>query len=109
MAIEYFAGDERPYWQPTIEIEGAAEDYSSGYTFEVTIGRRRGVSIDDPVVTKSSGINGFPAGLVVVAWAVGELAIAPSTEYAVQLRVIRTSDGRDFTIEDDMTIKARMG
>ena len=107
MAIEYFAGDERPYWQPTITIEGVSEDLSSGFTFEVNIGKRRGRRLDDPVVTKTSGITGFPDGLVVVAWAVGELAIAAG-DYAVQLTVIRTSDGRDYTIEDTITINPRM-
>jgi hypothetical protein len=104
MAIEYYAGDERPYWQPTIEIEGATEDLSSGFTFEVNIAT---TATATPVVTKTTGITGFAAGLVVVAWAVGELAIAAGS-YVVQLTVVRTSDSRDYTIQDKIKIKPRL-
>lgn len=104
MALEYFAGDERPYWQPTIEVEGVTEDYSSGFTFEVNIAASTSSA---PVVTKTSGITGAADGLIVVAWAVGELAITPG-RYVIQLTATRTSDSRDFTIQDTIKIKSRL-
>jgi hypothetical protein len=104
MAITYYAGDERPYWEPTVEVEGVTEDLSSGYTFEVNIGA---TATATPVVTKTTGITGQPAGAIVVAWGVGELAIAPGT-YVIQLTATRTSDSRDWTIQDKIKIKARL-
>jgi hypothetical protein len=104
MAIEYYAGDERPYWQPTIEVEGVAEDFSSGFTFEVNVAA---TATSTPVVTKTSGISGFADGLIVVAWAVDDLAIAAG-RYVVQLTATRTSDSRDFTIQDTLKIKPRL-
>lgn len=104
MALEYYAGDERPYWQATVEIDGATEDLSSGYTFEVNIAATATAA---PVVTKLSGIAGFPDGLVVVSWATGELGIDAGT-YVIQLTATRTSDSRDWTIQDRIKIKPRL-
>ncbi len=99
--LEYFAGDERPAWQATITVNGVAEDYSSGYTFEVKV-----ISVSTVVLTKTTNITGGAAGVVTVAWAAGELAITPGP-YTAQLRVIRSSDTLDFTITEAMLIKAR--
>lgn len=104
MSLEYHAGDERPYWQPTVEIDGATEDLSSGYTFEVNIAA---TATATPVVTKTSQITGAADGLVIVAWAPGELAIEPG-RYVIQLTATRTADTRDWTIEDKIKIKARL-
>lgn len=104
MTIEYFAGDERPYWEATVSIDGETEDLSSGYTFEVNIATSATAT---PVITKTSGITGGPAGVVTVAWAVGELAIATGT-YVVQLTATRTLDTRDWTIQDKIKIKPRL-
>jgi hypothetical protein len=104
MALEYFAGDERPYWQATVTVDGVAEDMTSGYTYEVNVASSATAT---PVLTKTSAITGGPAGLVTVAWSVGELALAPAT-YVVQLTATRTSDSKDWTIQDKIKIKPRL-
>lgn len=106
MTIEYFAGDERPYWEATVTIDGDTEDMTSGYTYEVNIAATA-TATATPVVTKTSGITGAAAGVVTVGWAVGELAIAPAT-YVVQLTATRTSDNKDWTIQDKIKIKPRL-
>lgn len=104
MTISYFAGDERPYWEATVTIDGATEDLTSGYTFEVNIAA---TTTSVPVVTKTSGITGATAGVVTVAWATGELAIDPGT-YVVQLTATRVSDSKDWTVQDKIKIKPRL-
>lgn len=105
MALEYYAGDERPYWELTVEVEGTTEDLSSGYTFEVNIAPL--ATSSTPTVTKTSGITGAANGQVTVAWAVGELAIAAGT-YVVQLTATRTSDSKDWTVQDKIKIRPRL-
>lgn len=104
MTITYFQNDERPYWQPTVTIDGVAEDMSSGFTFEVNIALTLAT---EPVLTKTTGIAGGPDGLVVVGWAVGDLDVDPGT-YFVQLTATRTSDSKDWTIQDKIKIKQRL-
>ena len=104
MTIEYFAGDERPYWAATVTVDGVAEDMTSGYTFEVNIAPSATTS---PTVVKTSGITGGPNGVVTVAWATDELAIDPG-RYVVQLTATRTSDSKDWTVEDRIKIKPRL-
>lgn len=104
MALKYYAGDERPYWQATVEVEGVAEDLTSGYTFEVNVAS---TATATPVLTKTSGIVGGPDGLVTVGWAVGDLALTPG-DYVVQLTATRTSDSKDWTIQDAIKIKPRL-
>lgn len=104
MSLKYYAGDERPYWQATVEVEGAFDDLSSGYTFEVNVATSVTAT---PVLTKTSGITGGPNGLVTVAWAVGELALA-ARDYVVQLTATRTADNKDWTIQDTLKIKPRL-
>jgi hypothetical protein len=105
MTIEYFAGDERPYWEATVTVDGVAEDLTSGYTFEVNIAPT--ATTTPSTVVKTSGITGAAAGVVTVAWATGELAIATGT-YVVQLTATRTSDSKDWTIQDKIKIKPRL-
>lgn len=107
MTIEYFARDERPYWEATVEVEGALEDLSAGYTFEVNISPYPVRATTVPLVTKTTGITGATAGVVTVAWAPEELDLAPAT-YAVQLTATRTVDGKDWTVEDQLLIKPRL-
>jgi hypothetical protein len=108
MSLEYFQGDERPYWQATVTIEGVGEDMSTGYTFEVNIAATLAAT---PVLTKTSGITGGPDGLVTVAWAVDDLDIPPlanNGKYFVQLTATRTSDNKDWTVQDKIKIKSRL-
>lgn len=107
MTLEYFARDERPYWRATVEVEGAFEDLTAGYTFEVNIGPSPVTVASLPVLTKTTGITGGPAGLVTVAWLADELDLDPGT-YAVQLTAIRTSDGKDWTVQDKIKIRPRL-
>lgn len=100
--IEYFAGDERPAWQPTVSVNGTTEDMTTGFTFTVKAIDQNG-SID---LTKTTGIAGGPGGVVTVTWAAGELALTPG-RYTVQLTGVRNSDGLDWTIQDQMLIKKR--
>lgn len=107
MTIEYYARDERPYWRATVEVEGAFEDMTTGYTFEVNIGPYP-VTVDSlPVFTKTAGITGGPGGLVTVAWIDGDLDLDPGT-YSVQLTAVRTSDGKDWTVQDKIKIRPRL-
>lgn len=78
----YAKGAERPGLELWIQDRsGTLIDFSSGYTFELTIGSPG----DTPLLTKSSGISGAtgsgvePSGSpnVVVTWAADELDITP--------------------------------
>lgn len=101
MTYTYFAGDELPGWEPAISTNGVARDYSAGYTFECKV-----VDAANAVVlTKTTGIVGG-VGTVTVQWSAGELALATGS-YTRQLRVIRTVDSYDLTIQSPMRIKAR--
>lgn len=102
--IEFFAGDERPYWEATVRVSGELDDMTSGYTFEVNLATSLGAT---PTLTKTAGITGGPAGAVTVAWAVGELEIPVGTYYA-QLTATRTADNKDWTIQDKIKIKSRL-
>lgn len=108
MTLEYFQNDERPYWQATVEVEGVREDMTSGFTFEVNVAATLAAT---PVLTKTSGIIGGPDGLVTVGWAVGDLNIPPlanGAKYFVQLTATRTSDNKDWTVQDKIKIKTRL-
>ena len=102
--IEYFAGDERPYWEPTVEVSGVADDMSTGFTFSVKLSTS---ATTTPALTKSTGITGAAAGAIVVAWAAGELALTPGL-YVAHLTVTRTSDSKEWTVEEQFKIKARL-
>lgn len=104
MTLQYFQNDERPYWAATVTIDGEAEDMTSGYTFEVNVA----LTLDTaPELTKTSGIVGGPDGLVTVGWAVGDLDLDPGTYFA-QLTATRTSDNKDWTVQDKIKIKKRL-
>lgn len=104
MTLTYFAGDERPYWEATVLIDGVGDDMSSGYTFEVNVAP----TVDaTPVLTKTTGIIGGTGGVVTVGWEVDDLALDPGT-YFVQLTATRTSDDKDWTVQDKIKIKARL-
>lgn len=100
----YRRGDERPAWQATITTNGSGENYSSGFTFRVTLAL---VSTPTTVaLTKTSNITGTSGGVVSVNWAPNELDLAPGL-YEAQLRITRSSDSTEQTITDQLLILAR--
>ena len=100
MALRWHAGDELPHWVSTIRInDSTATDLSSGWTFVVTL--RQGTAT--PVLTKSTNITGAAGSVVTVAWADGDLAVAPGT-YRARLVATRTSDSAEFTVPDTFDI-----
>jgi hypothetical protein len=104
MTLTYHRGDERPAWQATVTVNGQADDLSSGYTFAVKIATRRNA---EPVTTKTTGITGAAAGIVTVAWSGNALNITPG-RYIAQLKATRTSDSAEWTIEEEIEIRARL-
>lgn len=100
--IEYFAGDERPSWEATITVAGVAEDLSSGHTFEVVIATRPA-----GIFTKTTGITGGADGVVTVDWEPDDLALTPG-DYLAQLTVTRTSDSKEWTVEETIRVKRRL-
>lgn len=99
-SLRYTRGDELPAWAETVLLNGAVPDLSSGHTFSVVI--RDG---DVAVLTKTTNITGSALGVVTVAWADGELDIAPDV-YRVVLTVTRTSDSAEWTVQRPIEIVA---
>lgn len=87
-------GDELPAWQPTITVDGIAEDYTAGHTFAVVITDHAGTEL----LNKTEGITGQAAGTVLVEWAPAELAIATGT-HRMRLTITRTADDRSLSID----------
>jgi len=100
-SLMYFRGDERPAWVETVTINGTADDMTTGYTFSLQVKLGTGSA----VLTKTTNITGAAAGVVTVAWAEGELDIAPGVYRAV-LTATRTSDSLEWTIERNLTVQA---
>lgn len=101
--IGYFAGDERPAWQPTITIDGSTEDYSTGFSFKVEVLTKTGTV----QFTKTTGITGNSDGSVTVDWATSsELSTLDPGVYVARLRIRRDSDSKDVTLEADLSIRA---
>lgn len=102
MALQYFRGDERPYWQGTVTVSGVADDMSSGFTFTVKIAS---ALTETAVLTKTTGITGGTGGVFTVAWATNDLDIAPG-EYVATCTARRTSDSKDWTVSERLTVKS---
>lgn len=100
--LSYYRNDERPDWQATVTVNGTADDMSTGYTFTVRVATSPTATA---VLTKTTNITGATGGVVTVAWAAGELDIAPGT-YIATLTARRTSDSRDWTISEQLTIRS---
>lgn len=101
--IRYYKGDERPSWVPTVTINGATDDLSSGYTFTVKLVTDLTAT---PTVTKTTGITGATGGTATVAWATDELNIAVG-EYLAVFTAKRTSDNAEWTVTEQLEIRAR--
>lgn len=102
MTLQYSAGDERPYWQATVTVNGTTDDMSTGYTFNVNVYS----DVTDPVLTKTTNITGAAAGVVTVTWTADELDIAAGN-YTAELTAKRTSDDAEWTIREPLRIIAR--
>jgi hypothetical protein len=97
--ITRFVNDEQPDWVETITSNGVTADYSSGYTFTVTIINQAGTTL----LTKTTGITGATGGQITVAFTGAELAAALVTAtfaadnviYQMRLTPRRTSDSSD--------------
>lgn len=104
MSLSYYQNDERPDWVATVSLNGASDDMSTGYTFEVKIAASPTATA---ALTKTTNITGAAGGVVTVAWAASDLNIEPDI-YIVQLKVTRTSDSKEWTVQDTLEIKARL-
>jgi hypothetical protein len=102
--LDYFAGDERPYWETTVTIDGAADDMTTGYTFEVALAA---TPTSTPVLSKTTGITGGADGVVTTAWAVVDLDVPPG-RYVAHLTATRTADSLQWTVDEVVNIKRRL-
>ena len=100
------SGAELVDWTANFEVDGAAVDMSSGWTFQVTCAARGSTTA---LFTKTTNITGTTTGCV-VSWATtGELTSLPATQaagtvYDLQLRCRRTADSRDLIQREQITI-----
>ena len=102
MALRYYRSDELPSWEATVTVNGDSYDYTTGWTFTVTLTNSAGTV----ALTKTDNITGATAGVITVAWEAGELDLTPGVYRAV-LVADRTSDGSQLSIEDAVQIVAR--
>lgn len=100
--LQYHQSDELDAWQATILASGVNPDFSSGYTFKVVVKNAAGTT----VLTKTTGITGASGGVITVAWAAGELNIAPGL-YTAHLIRTRTSGTLEGTTAEDIEILPR--
>ncbi len=104
MTLTYYQRDERPFWEATVRVNGAVEDMTTGYTFEVNVAK---TPTSIPLLTKTVGVAGGVGGLVTTAWQGTDLNLAAGSYY-VQLTAKRTSDNAEWTVQDRLTIKTRL-
>lgn len=104
MSLTYHRADERPAWVATVSINGATDNMSSGYTFQVKVATSPTATV---ALTKTTNITGASGGQVTVAWAPNELDLEPGL-YIVQLKASRTSDSAEWTLEDTLEILPRL-
>ena len=98
MPLQYHRSDELPAWVATISVNGSTYDYSTGWTFTVTLSDGSTTAL-----TKTTNITGAASGVVTVAWAENDLDIAPG-RYKVLLTATRTADSLEWTISDTLEI-----
>lgn len=101
MGLSYFQGDELAPWVGTVTVNGTLPDLSTGWTFTVTLAQW-----GQTTITKTTGITGAAAGVFTVAWATGDLDIAPGN-WKAQLTA-RSVDGKEFTVEESVKIRTRV-
>lgn len=106
MTVTYIAGAElgdlEVTWQ---DSDGAVIDFSTGYTFQVKVGRRGSASF-----TKTTGITGAAtAPNVVIAWSTsGELNNLPANDYTVQIVATRDSDSKQRIMHTELSVASAL-
>lgn len=116
MAIELYSNDEQPGWTAIVSTKDANgvkqyADYSSGYTFTCYVL----TTANAVLLTKTTGITGFPNGIVTVAFTGSELVTATATAtptalgtYRLLLVPRRTADNADGpTVAETLVIRYR--
>ncbi len=103
MTLQYAQADELPAWEATVTVNGAALDFSTGWTFAVRIADP---ATDTLALTKTTGITGATGGVVTVAWATTDLDIDPQI-YRAQLTGTRIIDSAQFTVDERVRIRPR--
>lgn len=109
MSIHLYVGDEQPPWVITEKANGAATDFSTGWTFTC--------KVFDPAdgtlkLTKTSGITGAAAGQITVTFTGAELVGAgvtatfaqTVTTWGVTLKATHATFG-DITIKDKLSVE----
>lgn len=102
MGLSYFVNDELPQWVATVSVNGATHDYSTGWTFTVTLNQGSSAA----VLTKTTNITGSTGGVITVAWAVGDLNLDPGL-YRALLVAKRTADNLEHTVKEMVEVTAR--
>lgn len=102
--LDYFRGDELAPWEGTVTINGVQPDFSSGWTFTVTVASASGATAPANLTT---GITGDTGGAFTVAWPKGYLNIAEGW-WDGQITFRRTADGFEHTEAQPIRIKARV-
>lgn len=90
--LELRRGATLPQWDQELELNGQAQNYSAGWTFEVDIER-----LGTVVHTKTTNITGTADSHIVVGWLEVDTDRAEA-EYLAVLKGTRTSDGRRFEL-----------
>lgn len=101
--IEMFKGDELAPWEGTVTVNGEQPDFSTGWSFTVTLASSAGAT---PPANLTSGITGLTGGGFRVDWPKGYLNIAAGF-WDGQITFRRTADGFEHTEGQTFRIKAR--
>ena len=86
-----------------LSVDGLVIDFSSGYTFILTIG------LDgDPIIEKTDGITGYSdAPNLSVEWGDEEFSELHPGTYDLQIKATRTVDGKDRFFVDEINFAKR--
>lgn len=101
-AIEYPQGDELPPWQGIVKDNGEYPDFSSGWTFTVTISRK-----NQATTTITTGIVGQAGGVFTVNWPKGTMARAVG-DWLAQITYRRVADGFEGSKSQVLRITPRV-
>jgi hypothetical protein len=106
MLDPYVVGAELADWEAEVKmrVNGvlAVVDMTSGWTFQVTCAAK---GSSTALFTKTTNIAGTTSGATVSWAAASELNVLPAgAVYDLQLRCRRTSDSRDVTVEEQLSI-----
>lgn len=111
--LELYVGDERPDWVETLEVNGVLNDYSTGYTFSLTITNAAGTAL---LNDETGWTTGGPNGVLTTVWVGADLLAAGVTATALQtagvrftcyLTVSETAESADETVVRPLIMKWR--